>query len=51
MLRGSGPVLAFTHGILLTTEGIYQNGRRLADAGPGTQIALTDTGRPRPRRP
>ncbi len=46
LLRGGGPVLSFTHGLLLTTEGIYQNGRRVADAGPGTQIALTDTGRP-----
>ncbi len=46
LLRGAGPVLSFTHGLLLTTEGIYQNGRRVADAGPGTQIALTDTGRP-----
>ena len=46
LLRGAGPVLSLTHGIMLTTEGIYQNGRRVADAGPGTQIALTDTGRP-----
>ena len=46
LLRGGGPVLSFTHGITLTTEGIYQNGRRVADAEPGTQIALTDTGRP-----
>ena len=46
MLRGGGPVLSFTHGLLLTTEGIYQNGRRVADAGPGTQIALTEAGRP-----
>ncbi len=45
LLRGAGPVLSFTHGILLTTEGIYQNGRRVADAGPGTQIAVTETGR------
>lgn len=43
--RGAGPVLSFTHGILLTTEGLYRDGRRLADAGAGTQIALTETGR------
>ncbi len=44
--HGAGPALSFTHGILLTTEGLYRDGRRLGDAGAGTQIAVTETGRP-----
>jgi len=43
--HGAGPIVSFTQGILLTTEGLYRDGRRLADAGTGTQIGLTETGR------
>ncbi len=43
--HGGGPIVSFTHGILLTTEGLYKGGRRLGDAGAGTQIAVTETGR------
>lgn len=43
--HGAGPIVSFTHGFLLTTEGLYRDGRRLGNAGAGTQIAVTETGR------
>lgn len=43
--HGAGPIVSFTQGILLTTEGLYRDGKRLTDASAGTQIGLTDTGR------
>lgn len=44
-LECDGAVVAFTQGVVVTTEAIYLNGRRRADAGPGTKIGLTTPGR------
>ena len=40
-----GTIIALTAGVVVTTEAIYLNGRRHADARPGTKIGLTPHGK------
>ena len=39
-----GAIISFTAGVVVTTEAVYLNGRRHADAAPGTKIGLTTPG-------
>lgn len=43
--EGVGSILSFTSGVVVTTEAIYVDGHRRADAGPGTKIGLTPQGK------
>jgi len=39
-----GAIVSYTANVIVTTEAVYVNGRRLADAAPGTKIGLSAPG-------